>query len=621
MRPQLIIRALGLVLLSLPPLVSAQDSAPVMAQDPAPESDAPPPFTLIFAEGRVDLVRATGVEPAQPPELLEEDDRLVTADGRAEIAAADGSLLHLDRGTDTRIDLGVRLRLVRGRLLVHMPRDADPFELATPAGLVRLEPDGEYDLAAGDLEGDTVIAAIHGRAVFVDGDQELPIAADDELRLDPRDRRPRWARAAPPDVFRHWAGARVAATMAAGRGHALPAPLAPYAQQFSDHGEWTSMAPYGQVWMPTASPDWRPYTNGSWRFTRYGWTWIDADRWAWPVHHYGRWGRHDRRGWFWIPQRTWGPAWVGWAIAADHVAWSPLGWDALPVVDFFVGTRGGPIDAWANAWSILPRRSFGGRGRVFGQLEDPRRLPGPVLGGFVSQLVGPRGPAGATDRYAPRPGRRSWPPPTTGASPHPGGGARGGTGRAPGRRTQPGAFDSAARPHDGVEPSPRRDNAGRTRRPADARPPDDDARTIAPVLPPAAARPGRVGQPPDSPRARPSTEAERAGRDTRSPNAIRPRYEPPTAAAPAAGAPAPLPPPAAAPGASAPSGRERGEGQRDRARGGAGVERREPSRNDGGAGSSGAAGREGGRPERSGAPARAPRGESGSSAGGRRRPG
>ena len=621
MSPQLIVRALGLMLLTTPSLSLAQD----------PEPDAPPPFTVVYVEGRVDMVRTTGVQPAQAPDLLEEDDRLVTADGRAEVTAADGSIVHLDRDTDTRVDLGVRLRLVRGRLLVHTPRDADPFEVATPAGVVRMEPDGEYDLAAGDLDGDTVIAAIRGRAVFQDGDQGLPIAVDDELRIDPRDRRPRWARAAPPDVFRHWAGARVAATMVAARGHALPAPLAPYAQHFADHGEWTSIAPYGQVWIPTASPDWRPYAYGSWRFTRYGWTWIDADRWAWPVHHFGRWGRHDRRGWFWIPQHTWGPAWVGWAIAADHVAWSPLGWDARPVVDFFAGARVDQMDVWASSWSILPRRSFGGRGHVFGQLEDPRRLPGPVLGGFVSQMVGPRGPAGAYDRYAPRPGRRSWP--ASGAGPNPGGGARGSDGRGSARRDEPDAFGSAAPARAVAEPGPRRDDAARTRRPGDARPPEDAWRTVAPVMPPDGAGPRRYDERSGGSRARPDAPDERPSRDTRSPNAIRPRYEPP----------------AAAPEPAAPAGRERGDGARERGRSGSGVERREHPRNDntGGSGSGdsgsgsgsgsggdsdsasasgsdsgsgGAGARDGGRRERGTAPATAPRGETGSSAGGRRRP-
>ena len=596
MRPQLIVRALGLLLLAFPALVAAQDSALVAAQEPASEPDAPPPLTVVLVEGRVDMVRVTGVLPARAPDLFEEEDRLVTADGRVELTAADGTIVHLDRETDARVDLGVRLRLVRGRLLVHTPRDGDPFEVATPAGIVRMEPDGEYDLAAADLDGDTVIAAVHGRAVFQDGDQDLPIAADDELRIDPRDRRARWARVAPPDVFRHWAGARVAAMMTAARGHDLPAALAPYAQQFDDHGEWSSIEPYGEVWIPRAAPDWRPYVDGSWRYSRYGWTWMDSDPWAWPVHHFGRWGRHDRRGWFWIPQRTWGPAWVGWAVGADHVAWSPLGWDARPVVDFFGGARVGPIDVWASSWSILPRRSFGSRERVFGQLEDPRRLSGPVLGGFVSQLVGPRGPAGAYDRYAVRPGRRAWPgsgPAPSGAS-TPSGGTRGGGWRAPARRDVPNTFGSAAPARGIAEPERRRDDAVHLRRPGDARAPDETTRT------------------------RPDAPNERPNRDTRSPNAIRPRYEPP--------APAPAAPPPAAPSESSPPARrERGDGASGGGRGGAGVERREPPRtgsgSDGaGSGNSGAGAREGGRRERGAAPANAPRGESGASAGGRRRP-
>ena len=125
------------------------------------------------------------------------------------------------------------------------------------------------------------------------------------------------------------------------------------------------MAPYGPVWFPSAGPSWRPYQYGSWRFTRYGWTWIDVDRWAWPVHHYGRWGHHDARGWYWLPQRTWGPAWVGWAVAADHVAWSPLGWNRRPLVDFSIGARRGPVGLFASSWSILPRQAFGRRGPIY----------------------------------------------------------------------------------------------------------------------------------------------------------------------------------------------------------------------------------------------------------------
>ena len=575
MRSQLIAWAIGLVLLLLP--------SAAFAQEPRPDADAPP-ITVVFVEGRVETARASGIQPAQAPDLLGDDDRLVTADGRAELAYGDGSLVHIDRDTDMRVDSAGRLRLVRGRVVVHTPRDSDAVEIATPAGLVRMEPDGEYDLSARDLDGDAVIAAIHGRAVFEDGDREIPIAADDELRLDPRDRQPRWARVGPPDVFRHWAASRVAATTRAAREHGLPAALAAYASQFAEHGQWTAMAPYGPVWVPSAPVGWRPYLNGSWRFTRYGWTWIDSDPWAWPVHHFGRWGRHEARGWFWIPQRTWGPAWVGWAIAADHVGWSPLGWDARPVVDFFVGTRLGPIDIWASSWSILPRHAFGARGPVFGHLEDPRRLPGPVLGGFVSQMIGPRGPAGYGDYFAARPGRRSWQAPTPSA--------RDREWSAPARRDVPGSFGSAA-PSRAVAPESRRDDAYRSRRPADPRPSDarpGDARardgTYDEVRPgdarsgvarPGTARPGTT-RPNDAPVQQTApvmpTYRDNPEGGYRRPNAIRPRYEPPATSSsspPPDAAPAPVTP-------SAPRERGSGDGVQDRRRGGSGVERSDAPR-------------------------------------------
>jgi hypothetical protein len=95
-----------------------------------------------------------------------------------------------------------------------------------------------------------------------------------------------------------------------------------------------------------------------------------------------------------MPRRTWGPAWVGWAVEADYIGWSPLGWNSRPVIDFFIGGRVGPVDAWAGSWSVVPRRVFGGRGPIGRYYTDLRHLPAPVLGGFVVQSHSPRGPAG-----------------------------------------------------------------------------------------------------------------------------------------------------------------------------------------------------------------------------------
>ena len=105
-----------------------------------------------------------------------------------------------------------------------------------------------------------------------------------------------------------------------------------------------------------------------------------------------------------MPRRTWGPAWVGWAVEADYIGWSPLGWNSRPVVDFFVGARVGPVDAWASSWSVVPRHAFGGHGPNGRYYTDVRHLPGPVLGGFVTQTHSPHGPAGFGQRRPAAPG-------------------------------------------------------------------------------------------------------------------------------------------------------------------------------------------------------------------------
>lgn len=444
--------------LALAAPAAAQPSAGTPFPSALPDADAagaPAPVSLAYIEGRVDHVRRDGVEPAQAPDLLEEDDRLVTTDGHAELVIDDGSVVHVDRVSDVRVDLGVRLRLVRGRIRVATAPDIDALYLASPAGPVRLAADGVYDLAAADLDGETVIAVVAGHAALITGDTETPIGADDILRVDPRDPRPRWERGSPRDAFTDWSDRRLR-TVTSARHVALPPAVQPWAADLAANGQWSTMAPYGPVWFPSAGPAWRPYQMGGWRFTRYGWTWIDQQRWGWPVHHYGRWGHHAARGWYWIPHRAWGPAWVSWAVAADHVAWSPLGWDRRPLVDFAVGARLGPAGLFASTWSILPRHAFGRRGWIDRDLADPRYLPGPVLGGFVSQMIGPRGPAGPGDRFAVRPGRRAMPPGPRPSSPGFG---------APPIAYEPSLPPPTARPRDERTP-----DAPPRRRPMDAPP-------------------------------------------------------------------------------------------------------------------------------------------------------
>jgi hypothetical protein len=151
----------------------------------------------------------------------------------------------------------------------------------------------------------------------------------------------------------------------------LPQELDTYGTTLDQNGAWQYAAPYGYVWYPTVAPDWRPYYNGYWSPVRtYGWTWVGLDTWAWPTHHYGRWGHASNR-WFWIPGRTWGPAWVSWAAAADYVSWCPLGFDSRPVFALSVGHR----NTWAG-WTVLPRSRFGVHQYYANRYAvDARRIP------------------------------------------------------------------------------------------------------------------------------------------------------------------------------------------------------------------------------------------------------
>jgi len=96
-------------------------------------------------------------------------------------------------------------------------------------------------------------------------------------------------------------------------------------QSLAPYGSWVDYAPYGWCWEPNdVAVSWRPYSDGEWVYTDYGWTWVDNEPWGWGPMHYGRWVYSDADGWLWVPGTTWGPAWVAWASYDDYVGWAPL---------------------------------------------------------------------------------------------------------------------------------------------------------------------------------------------------------------------------------------------------------------------------------------------------------
>lgn len=98
--------------------------------------------------------------------------------------------------------------------------------------------------------------------------------------------------------------------------------------ELQPYGSWVQVDNYGSCWQPTVvhiDSTWRPYQHrGRWLNTDLGWYWQSDYSWGHIPFHYGRWTRHQRHGWLWVPGDTWAPAWVSWRRSADYCGWAPL---------------------------------------------------------------------------------------------------------------------------------------------------------------------------------------------------------------------------------------------------------------------------------------------------------
>ena len=103
--------------------------------------------------------------------------------------------------------------------------------------------------------------------------------------------------------------------------------LQTFYDELSPYGTWIQDEQYGYVWRPDVDQgEFRPYyTNGHWVMTEYGNTWVSDYDWGWAPFHYGRWVTDRYNQWLWIPDTTWGPAWVNWRTGGGYYGWAPLG--------------------------------------------------------------------------------------------------------------------------------------------------------------------------------------------------------------------------------------------------------------------------------------------------------
>lgn len=148
------------------------------------------------------------------------------------------------------------------------------------------------------------------------------------------------------------------------RYYGAPAPRVEvgfFFDELSPYGDWVRTRDYGWAWFPRhVHPYWRPYYEGRWVITEYGWTWVSYEPFGWATYHYGRWAWDARFGWLWIPGNVWGPAWVSWQYGGGYIGWAPL----PPVVRFEIGVGihlGGfdlRLGIRPEAYSFVRERSF-----------------------------------------------------------------------------------------------------------------------------------------------------------------------------------------------------------------------------------------------------------------------
>ncbi len=270
-------------------------------------------------------------------------DEMKTEDpARAEIALADGNILHVGGGTRVRFasissqqgsdDEVSAIDLSDGSVILSavsadersVPRvdTADASVYANAGARVRVNTDVRRGtvvvVRAGSVEVRTRSGSYTVRAgnyLLVQGDEEPEIARGTFSR----------------DRFDLWAADRMAITYDAPRSASSRYVGDEYAgdvQALDGYGDWDYSATHSTyVWRPQVAVGWTPYSYGSWYYTPVGLTWWSWDTWGWYPFHYGNWFFDAGwNSWCWAPGYVYSPAWVYWAYTPSYFGWCPVGY-------------------------------------------------------------------------------------------------------------------------------------------------------------------------------------------------------------------------------------------------------------------------------------------------------
>ena len=322
-----------LSLLVMPGFAQEDPGGPVAAAgagDPGggPDVDAGDPShgvaRISLLNGEVSVRRGDSgdvIAAALNAPLLAQDRLLTSSSSRAEVQFDNANMARLGSNTELRmsdLERGKYIaELATGTITYRVLRDSNAnAEIDTPSVAVRPAGRGVYRITVRE-DGTSEITVRSGRADIYSPRGSQPLQAGQTMlaRGSASDPEFQIVQAVGFDDWDRWNQDRDR-ELTQSRSYQYVSPDISGAEDLDNAGRWQYDSNYGNVWVPTVSPDWAPYQQGRWAWEDYyGWSWISYDPWGWAPYHYGRWF-HGGYGWAWYPGALgrpyyWAPAYVG----------------------------------------------------------------------------------------------------------------------------------------------------------------------------------------------------------------------------------------------------------------------------------------------------------------------
>jgi hypothetical protein len=347
---------------------------------------------LSYVEGKTFVQRASdlGYEEGVLNTPISEGDRLGTMDGRAEVLFGRGNYIRLDN--DTKLDILnlpkkeddiTRLRVWSGSIYLvvgHLTKEKS-IEVHTADASFYILDRGIYRINVRENK-DTEILVDNGLVEAAGEEGSTLVKADQRLEISEGrfSGKPAPFMEAANDSFDQFNESRDSVTGKQFAKRYLPSDIDEYESELDENGEWSYLAPYGNVWVPYGvGSDWRPYWDGRWVWLGMsGWTWLPYEPWGWVTSHYGRWHWGADLGWYWIPMSLWGPGWVDWWWDDFYCGWAPLSYWGYPVVvlggNFYGGYYGRFYPGGSRALTVISRNQLKAPNASLVALRDPAAL-------------------------------------------------------------------------------------------------------------------------------------------------------------------------------------------------------------------------------------------------------